>query len=76
MTGIKRSLVVLVALAAVSWGPGCGGPCKQVRSEWDAVREPRAPAAEPHIRVRVPYVVANRLIAEVVGSDLEVPPAR
>ena len=52
---------------------GCGGPCKQVRSEWDAVHARRTPAAEPHARLQIPYAVANRLITEVIGRDLEVP---
>lgn len=70
---MKRSLVVMLAAWVAAWASGCGGPCKQVRAEWDAVHAQRVPAAEAHARIQVPYAVANRLITEVVGSDLEVP---
>lgn len=52
---------------------GCSGPCKQVEAEWAAVRAERAPAAEPHILVQVPYALANRLITGALGETIEVP---
>lgn len=63
---------IAVALL-VSWQSGCSGPCKQVEAEWAAVRAERAPAAEPHVLVQVPYALANRLITSTLGETIEVP---
>lgn len=66
-------LSTFAAVVLVFAASGCGGPCKQVQREWAAVRAARPPATEPHIRVQVPYAVANRLITDVLGEEIAVP---
>lgn len=70
---MRTAVALITALAVAFAASGCGGPCKQVKREWAAVRAARPAAAEPHIRVQVPYAVANRLITDVLGEEIAVP---
>jgi hypothetical protein len=63
-----RWIVAVVALA------GCAGPCAEVAAERKALAARTAsPTAAPHAAVRVPFALANQLIAGVLDAPPKVP---
>lgn len=70
--------ITQVVLAGVGVAAGlasaCGGPCQQVEAaRLQLTQRPAVAAVEPHARVRVPFQVANRAIAEALAEPPEVP---
>ncbi len=67
-----RRPAALIALA-VAGHLGCGGPCQRVAHARDVAMARPAPATGPHLRLRLPFAVANALIADVLAGLPPVP---
>ncbi len=69
-----RPVVLLVTSALVlATGSGCGGPCAQVaRARTQATARPPA-AAGPHLRLRAPFAVLDRMLADALVDQPAVP---